>query len=41
MFNKIGKYFIMIIIIMIGIFAIKKVSSRYNIPFISNLSQEV
>ncbi len=39
--KKITQYVVMIIVIMIGIFAVKKLSAKFNIPVLSNISQEV
>jgi len=39
--KKISSYVITILLIMVGIFAIKKISGKYNIPVVSKLSEGV
>jgi hypothetical protein len=41
MVGKLSKYALCIIIIMVGISAVKKIAGKYNIPVISNLASEV
>lgn len=37
----IGKYLVMIIIVMIGIFAVKYAAKRFNIPVVSTIAEGV
>jgi hypothetical protein len=41
MVNSIGKFIVMILIVMAGIYGVKWLSSKYNIPVVSNLAQAV
>jgi hypothetical protein len=41
MIGKIGKFALMIVIIMIAIYAIKKLSGKYNIPGLSQISEGI
>jgi hypothetical protein len=39
--NEVVKYFVMILLVMIGIFVVKKVAQKYNIPGVSTLAEGV
>lgn len=36
--KKIGKFVLMILIIMIGIYGVKMIASKYNIPLVSKVA---
>jgi len=39
--RKIGSYLIMIVVIMLGIFAVKFLANKYNIPVLSTVASGV
>ena len=41
MVGTIGKYAISIIIIMLGIYAVKLVATKYNVPILSKVSEGI
>ena len=43
MFNlkSVGSYLVMILLVMLGIFAVKKAAAKWNIPVVSAVAAEV
>lgn len=39
--NSIGKFFVMVVLVMIGIYAVKMATKKFNIPVLSTVAEEV